>query len=66
MIYRARAGIPWRDLPRAAFGPWQTAWNRDNKYAAEGVWDAIHAQLLAAADEAGEIDWTVSVNSTIS
>ena len=22
MIYRARTGIPWRDLPRAAFGPW--------------------------------------------
>lgn len=66
MIYRARTGIPWRDLPRESFGPWQTAWKRYNKYAAEGVWDKVHAQLLAQADEAGEIDWTVSVDSTIS
>src|SRR5699024_11533426 len=66
MIYRARTGIPWRDLPREAFGAWQTVWKRYNKCAADGVWDSIHAQLLAEADEAGEIDWTVSVDSTIS
>src|SRR5699024_849585 len=24
IIYRARTGIPWRDLPRERFGPWQT------------------------------------------
>lgn len=23
MILRARTGIPWRDLPRGQFGPWQ-------------------------------------------
>lgn len=25
IIYRYRTGIPWRDLPRETFGPWQTA-----------------------------------------
>lgn len=29
-----------------------------------GVWDRIHAALMA--DAAGDIDWTVSVDSTIS
>lgn len=24
IIYRYRTGIPWRDLPREQFGPWQT------------------------------------------
>jgi len=25
IIFRYRTGTPWRDLPREAFGPWQTA-----------------------------------------
>ena len=24
IIYRYRTGVPWRDLPRSEFGPWQT------------------------------------------
>ena len=24
IVYRYRTGIPWRDLPRGEFGPWQT------------------------------------------
>lgn len=62
MIFRARTGIPWRDLPREQFGPWQTAWKRHRRYAADGTWD----QVLAEADAAGEIEWAVSVDSTIS
>ncbi|WP_370804548.1 transposase [Streptomyces sp. DvalAA-43] len=30
IIYQYRAGLPWRDLPRETFGPWQTA--RHNSY----------------------------------
>jgi transposase len=30
IIYRYRAGVPWRDLPRD-FGPWQTVWKRHHK-----------------------------------
>src|SRR5690625_5585151 len=32
IIYRARTGIPWRDLPRDRFGPWQTVWKRHYLY----------------------------------
>jgi len=66
MIFRARTGIPWRDLPREQFGPWQTAWKRHRRYAADGTWDKVLAALLAEADAAGEIEWAVSVDSTIS
>ncbi|PND54063.1 hypothetical protein CRM90_30145, partial [Mycobacterium sp. ENV421] len=31
----------------------------------DGTWDLVLARLLAAADEAGVIDWAVSVDSTI-
>ncbi|MFK4213641.1 transposase [Streptomyces sp. NPDC030920] len=30
IIYQYRTGLPWRDLPREMFGPWQTA--RHNSY----------------------------------
>ena len=65
IIYRVRTGIPWRDLPRDRFGPWQTVWKRHHLYARLGVWDRIHAELMAQADAAGGIDSTVSVDSTI-
>lgn len=64
IVYRYRCGIAWRDLS-AAFGPWQTVWKRHRRLSADGTWDRIHAALLAEADAAGEIDWTVSVDSTI-
>ena len=64
IIYRYRTGIPWRDLPER-FGPWQTVWKRHRRYAGDGTWDRIYAQILAEADAAGEIDWNVSVDATI-
>lgn len=64
VIYRYRCGIAWRDLP-VSFGPWQTVWKRHRRFSGDGTWDAIHAALLARADAAQEIDWTVSVDSTI-
>jgi transposase len=64
IVYRYRTGIAWRDLP-AEFGPWQTVWKRHHRFSQDGTWDAIHAALLAEADAAGVIDWSVSVDSTI-
>lgn len=64
IAYRYRCGIAWRDLPER-FGAWQTVWKRYRRFAVDGIWDRIHAVLLSEADSAGEIDWTVSVDSTI-
>ena len=65
MAYRYRTGIPWRDLPREVFGPWQTVWKRHRRYAGDGTWDRVLAQLVAQADAAGEVQWQVSVDATI-
>lgn len=64
IVYRLRTGVAWRDLP-ASFGPWQTVWKRHRRFSADGTWDAIHARLVAEADAVGELDWTVSVDSTV-
>lgn len=64
IIHRFRAGIAWRDLSDY-FGPWQTVWKRHRRYATDGTWDAVLSTLLADADAAGDIDWTVSVDATI-
>jgi transposase len=64
IIYRFRTGIAWRDLPRE-FGPWQTVWERHQRFSTDGTYDKIHARLLAQADAAGDVDWMVSVDSSI-
>jgi len=63
-IYRLRTGVAWRDLP-VEFGPWQTVWKRHNEFCNDGTWDKVLAALQTAADARGEIDWKVSVDSTI-
>ncbi len=63
-IYRLRAGVAWRDLP-AEFGPWQTVWKRHARFSRDGTWDRVLLALQAEADAKGEIDWNVSVDSTI-
>ena len=64
IVYRYRTGIAWRDLPED-FGPWQTVWKRHRRFSLDGTWDKLLTRLLAEADAAGEIDWSVSVDSTI-
>jgi transposase len=64
IIYRLRTGIAWRDLP-GSFGPHQTVSKRHRRFSADGTWDRIHARLVAEADSGGEVDWVISVDSTI-
>ncbi len=63
-IFRLRTGIPWRDLP-AEFGAWQTVHRRHQQWSLDGMWDRVMAALQAHAHAAGELDWRVSVDSTI-
>ncbi|SEI57465.1 Putative transposase of IS4/5 family, partial [Azotobacter beijerinckii] len=37
MLYRMRAGCPWRDLP-SAFGRWSSVYKRFNAWSAAGKW----------------------------
>ena len=63
-IFRLRTGLAWRDLP-AEFGPWQTVWRRHYRFSLDGTWDKILSALQAEADTKGQIDWRLSVDSTI-
>ncbi len=65
IVFRYRTGCAWRDLP-ADFGPWQTVWKRHHRFSLDGTWDRILTALQARADAAGELDWVVSVDSSIS
>ncbi len=63
-MFRYRTGCAWRDLPEE-FGPWQTAWKRHHRFSLDGTWDRILTALQAHADAVDELDWTVSVDSSI-
>lgn len=64
ILHRVRTGVQWRDLPER-FGPWETVYERHRLWSADGTWERLLQQVQAAADEAGEIDWDISVDSTI-
>jgi transposase len=56
--------MQWRDLPER-FGPWKTVYERHRLWSADGTWERLLQQVQAAADATGEIDWDVSVDSTV-
>ncbi|MBT2470772.1 IS5 family transposase [Streptomyces sp. ISL-66] len=64
ILHRVRTGVQWRDLPER-FGPWKTVYERHRLWSAGGTWGRLLQQVQAEADAAGEIDWNVSVDSTI-
>jgi len=50
VLYRAKTGIPWRDLPER-FGPWKTVYNRFNRWSAAGLWEIMFAALSIELDD---------------
>ncbi|MFI1155155.1 IS5 family transposase [Streptomyces sp. NPDC020817] len=64
ILYRVRTGVHWRDLPER-FGPWKTVYERHRLWSGDGTWERLLQQAQAAADAEGEIDWDISVDSTI-
>nr|WP_294864025.1 IS5 family transposase [uncultured Pseudogulbenkiania sp.] len=49
MLFRIRAGCPWRDFPRA-FGCWNSIYKRFNAWSAAGKWLKIFKALLIDPD----------------
>ena len=59
VLYRYRAGIPWRDLPER-FGDWNNVHRRFSRWAETGVWERVFQHLAADADnEYAMIDSTI-------
>ena len=59
VLYRYRAGIPWRDLPDR-FGDFRVVHTRFSRWARRGVWKKLFQHLAAEADnEYAMIDSTI-------
>jgi len=59
VLYRYRAGIPWRDLPER-FGAWKPIHTRWSRWGASGVWEHVFKTLSPDADnEYAMIDSTI-------
>lgn len=46
VLYLARTGTPWRDLP-ADFGHWDAVYNRFRRWEARGIWRQLWERLRA-------------------
>jgi hypothetical protein len=54
VLFRAKTGMPWRDLPER-FGPWKSVYNRFSNWARQGHWETIFEELSLEVDETGAI-----------
>ena len=64
ILWKLRTGAPWRDLPEH-YGPWQTCYDRFSRWRRDGTWDRLLADAQTKTDAVGEIEWPVSVDSTV-
>ncbi len=44
ILFVAKTGVPWRDLPER-FGNWNSIWRRFDRWCERGVWQALAEQL---------------------
>lgn len=44
VLYIAKTGSPWRDLP-SRFGLWNSVWRRFNRWCANNVWESVAREL---------------------
>jgi len=54
VIFRAKTGIQWRDLPER-FGNWKTVYNRFRNWAQKDCWAQIFRELRIDVDETASI-----------
>jgi transposase len=52
VIYRAKTGVSWRDLPER-FGPWKSVYNRFSNWARRGIWASVFKALQMRVDKTG-------------
>ena len=58
VLWIARTGAPWRDLP-PRFGEWNSVFQRFNRWSKKGVWEKVFASL-----QAPDLEW-VMLDATI-
>jgi transposase len=63
-LWKLRTGAPWRELSER-YGPWKTAHERLRLWTADGTWDKILAEVIVGDDAVGEVEWVISVDSSV-
>jgi transposase len=58
VLWIARTGAPWRDLPER-FGNWNSTWRRFDRWARKGVWQRVFEAL-----QDPDLEWLI-LDSTI-
>ena len=64
ILWHLHTGAPWPDTPER-YGPWQTVYDRFNRWRKDGTWAKILDALLLRLDQAGFIDrelWLVDAS----
>ncbi len=62
ILFVARTGISWNDLPTAVFGAsGATCWRRLKEWHQAGVWQQLHELILAELRAAGRLDLSRSI-----
>src|SRR5215467_7443785 len=58
VLWIAKTGAPWRDLPER-FGNWNSAWRRFDRWARRGVWQKVFEHL-----QDPDLEWLI-LDSTV-
>jgi transposase len=62
ILFVLHTGIAWRHLPlELGFGSGSTCYRRLDEWQRAGVWERLHAVLLAELRAAGELEWSRAV-----
>ena len=62
ILFVLHTGIAWRHLPlELGFGSGSTCYRRLDEWQKAGVWEELHASLLAELRAAGEVEWSRAV-----
>ena len=62
ILFVLKTGIAWEDLPQEmGCGSGMTCWRRLAEWHRAGVWQRLHAVLLARLQGAEQIDWSRAV-----
>lgn len=64
IVWRFRTGVPWRDVP-VRFGNWNSIYGRFADWSRDGTLASVLAAAQAAGQRVGDVDWTVSMDATI-